>query len=148
MVMILMSFNGLLVCVAVSCWDRIVMTAAKGSSKSQAFTCHGPSYWGIGFTDNSNPFYLFSKTNAGLLLLAPSARTVREEYSLVIALVAGILTLMPIIEPGEPGIDSRVTQTQATRIAPLTIDEIPTGTTLFRDPHSSKKMFSLPLGGR
>lgn len=42
------------------------MTAAEDVRNGQA--C-----WDIGFTDSSNPFYLFSKMNVGLLLLAPSA---------------------------------------------------------------------------
>jgi len=45
--------------------------------------------WDIGFTDSSNPFYLFSKLNEGLLLWAPFAPTMREEYSLLIALRGG-----------------------------------------------------------
>jgi hypothetical protein len=42
--------------------------------------------WGIGFTDSSNPFYLFSKLNMGLLLWAPFAPTMREEYQILLAL--------------------------------------------------------------
>ncbi|MDH4082101.1 MAG: hypothetical protein OEV99_02045 [Nitrospira sp.] len=50
------------------------MTAvAKGASNSQAFRFQSHVLRDIGFTDNSNPFYLFSKMNVGLLLLAPSA---------------------------------------------------------------------------
>ncbi|MCS6303280.1 MAG: hypothetical protein H8K07_06405 [Nitrospira sp.] len=45
--------------------------------------------WGIGFIDSSNPFYLFSKLNAGLLLWAPFAPTAREEHPLLIALRGG-----------------------------------------------------------
>ncbi|UVT15248.1 MAG: hypothetical protein H8K04_15725 [Nitrospira sp.] len=45
--------------------------------------------WDIGFTDSSNPFYLFSKLKAGLLLWAPFAPTMREEYPLLIALRGG-----------------------------------------------------------
>ena len=65
----------------------------------------------------------------------------------MIALEADIWTLMPITATGEPGIDSGVMKTQASRIAPLTVDEILTDIK-FRDTNSSKKMFSLPLGGR
>ncbi len=49
------------------------MRAAKGSDNSQVFCSQSPDSWDIGFTDSSNPFYLFSKVNVGLLLLAPSA---------------------------------------------------------------------------
>jgi len=45
----------------------------------------------IGFTDSSNPFYLFSKLNMRLLLWAPFAPTVREEYPLLIALRGGLV---------------------------------------------------------
>jgi hypothetical protein len=50
---------------------------------------HGAVQWDIGFTDSSNPFYLFSKLNAGLLLWAPFAPTAREEHPLLIALRGG-----------------------------------------------------------
>ncbi len=102
--------------------------------------------WGIGFTDNSNPFYLFLKMNAGLLLLAPSVPTMREEHPLMIALEADSWTLMPITATAEPGVDSSITKTQSSRIASLTIDDLPTDIK-FRDPNSSKNMFSLPLEG-
>jgi hypothetical protein len=49
------------------------MTAIEGTRNSQVSTRHSDAYWDIGFTDNSNPFYLFLKMNEGLLLLAPSA---------------------------------------------------------------------------
>jgi hypothetical protein len=65
------------------------MAAAKGSSKNHVFRAHSHAYWDIGFTDSSNPFYLFSKPNAGLLLWAPFAPTVREEHPLLIALRGG-----------------------------------------------------------
>ena len=65
----------------------------------------------------------------------------------MIALEADIGTLMPITATGEPGLNSSVTKAKPSRIAPLTVDEIPTDIK-FRDPHSSKSMFSLPLGGR
>ena len=70
------------------------MMADKGSSKSHVFPCQSPVRWDIGFTDNSNPFYLFSKLNAGLLLLAPFAPTMREEHPLLIALEADRRILM------------------------------------------------------
>lgn len=53
---------------------------------------------------------------------------------------------MPITEKAEPGIDSSGRKMQVCRIDPLTIDEIPAKLT-FRDPHSSKSMFSLPWEG-
>lgn len=65
----------------------------------------------------------------------------------MIARGADIWNLMPITATAEPGIDSGVTKAQAARIAPLTIGEIRTDIG-FRDPNSSKRMFSLPLGGR
>ncbi len=65
------------------------MAAAKGSSNSQVFRRHSHAYWGIGFTDSSNLFYLFSKLNVGLLLCAPFAPTMREEHPLLIALSGG-----------------------------------------------------------
>jgi hypothetical protein len=64
----------------------------------------------------------------------------------MIALEADMWTLMPITATGEPGLDSRVMKAQPSRIAPLTIDEIPTDIK-FRDQNSSKKMFSLPWEG-
>jgi hypothetical protein len=48
-----------------------------------------PAILHIGFIDSSNPFYLFSKMNAGLLLLAPFAECIRKEYPLLIALRGG-----------------------------------------------------------
>ena len=54
---------------------------------------------------------------------------------------------MSITVTAESGIDSGIMKRLSSRIAPLTIDEIPTDIT-FRDPHSSKSMLSLPLGGR
>ena len=47
--------------------------------------------WSIGLTDSSNPFYLFSKLNAGLLLWAPFAQTMREEYFVLIARSGGFV---------------------------------------------------------
>jgi hypothetical protein len=49
------------------------MTTAEGVRNSQVFRRHSHACWDIGFTDSSNPFYLFLKMNVGLLLLAPSA---------------------------------------------------------------------------
>ena len=98
---------------------------------------------GIGFTDSSNPFYLFSKLNAGLLLCAPSAPTMREEYPLLIALEVDRWTLMPRTAPAEPGVDSSLTKTHSSRLAALTIDGRQTASRL-RDPNSSKNMVSLP----
>jgi len=66
-----------------------VLTVSAGWRQSRFIQCHGPVQWDIGFTDNSNPFYLFSKLNAGLLLWAPFAPTMREEYPLLIALRGG-----------------------------------------------------------
>ncbi len=64
----------------------------------------------------------------------------------MIALEADIWTLMPITATGEPGTDSGITKRLSSRITPLTIDEIPTDIK-FCDPHSSKRMFSLPWEG-
>jgi hypothetical protein len=124
-----------------------VTTATEDSMNREFPRRHRHVRWDIGFTDSSNPFYLFLIMNVGLLLLAPSARKMREEHPLMIALAADMWNLMPIIATVELGIDSGATKTQAPRIAPLIIGEIPTDIE-FRDPHSSKKMFSLPLGGR
>jgi len=49
------------------------MTAREGWRQSRFVHRQSHVQWGIGFTDNSNPFYLFSKLNAGLLLWAPAA---------------------------------------------------------------------------
>jgi hypothetical protein len=64
----------------------------------------------------------------------------------MIALEADIWNLMPITATAETGVDSGITKTLSSRIATLTIDEIPTDSK-FRDPHSSKRMFSLPWEG-
>ncbi len=64
------------------------MTVREGGRTSRFIQRHRPVRWGIGFTDSSNPFYLFSKLNVGLLLWAPSAPTVRAEHSLLVALEA------------------------------------------------------------
>ncbi|CUS34063.1 hypothetical protein COMA2_150080 [Candidatus Nitrospira nitrificans] len=56
------------------------MTVSEGWGNSRFIHRHCPVRWGIGFTDNSNPFYLFLKMNAGLLLLAPFA--LRREKSI------------------------------------------------------------------
>lgn len=68
-----MPFNELFAVVPEPDQKPIMMAASKGSSNSQVFRFHSRASWDIGFTDSSNPFYLFSKMNAGLLLLAPSA---------------------------------------------------------------------------
>jgi hypothetical protein len=83
------------------------MAAAKGSSKNHVFRAHSHAYWDIGFTDSSNPFYLFSKLNAGLLLWAPFAWTMREEHSLLIALEADGWTLMPRTATAESRAESQ-----------------------------------------
>ncbi|MDF0668687.1 MAG: hypothetical protein P0119_21765 [Nitrospira sp.] len=54
---------------------------------------------------------------------------------------------MPITATAEPGVGSGVTTTEASRIAPLTIDEILTDIK-FRDPNSLKKNIFFTLGGR
>jgi hypothetical protein len=97
------SFNGLFTAIPESYEERIVMMAAKESRNSQAFPGHSHAYLDIGFTDSSNPFYLFSKLNAGLLLLAPSAPTMREEHPLLIALEADRRTLMSINHTSRTG---------------------------------------------
>ena len=56
------------------------MTANDDGKNKRFIHRHGHVQWGIGFTDNSNPFYLFLKMNAGLLLLAPFA--LRREKSI------------------------------------------------------------------
>ncbi len=65
----------------------------------------------------------------------------------MIALEAERWTLMPITATAEPGVGSGVTKTEASRIAPLTIDEILTDIK-FRDPNSLKKNIFFTLGGR
>jgi len=72
------------------------MSADKGSSMSHVFRRHRHACLDIGFTDSSNPFYLFSKLNAGLLLWAPSAPTMRKEHPLLIAPEADRRTVMSI----------------------------------------------------
>lgn len=49
------------------------MAAAEDSMKSEFSRRYSHVRRDIGFTDSSNPFYLFLKMNEGLLLLAPSA---------------------------------------------------------------------------
>jgi len=122
------------------------MAVSKGWENSRFIHRHSHVRWGIGFIDNSNPFYLFLKMNVGLLLLATFAPTTREEHPLMIALEVDSWTLMPISATAEPEVDSGVTKTQPSRIATLTIDYIQTDIK-FRDPYSSKNMFSLPLEG-
>ena len=64
----------------------------------------------------------------------------------MIALEADRWTFMPITATAEPGVDSSITKTQSSRIAALTIDDSLTDIR-FRDPNSSKRMFSLPWEG-
>ncbi|OQW30796.1 MAG: hypothetical protein A4E19_08570 [Nitrospira sp. SG-bin1] len=97
-------------------------TAGEGVNKSPVFRRHGHACWDIGFTDSFNPFYLFSKLNAGLLLWAPAAPTMRQEHPLLIALEAERWMFMSRTTPAEPGIKSSLTQTSSSRIASLTID--------------------------
>lgn len=82
---------------------------------------------GIGFTDSFNPFYLFSKMNVGLLLLAPSTTTMREEQPFMIALVADNRILRPIAVLAGFGSDSSVTKVKLSRVALQTTGEIPAG---------------------
>jgi hypothetical protein len=89
-----MSFNGLFAGVPESDEEQLVIVADKGSSKSHVFRRHRHACLDIGFTDSSNPFYLFSKLNRGLLLLAPFAPTMREAHPLLIALEADRRILM------------------------------------------------------
>ncbi len=138
-----MSFNELFAGVPESDEERLVPTATKGSSKSHGFRRHSHAWWDIGFTDSSNPFYLFSKLNAGLLLWAPFAPMVPEEHHFLIALEADRWTFMSRTAPAEPRIESSLMQTPSSRIAALTIDERLTNLRL-HDPNSSKHMVSLP----
>jgi hypothetical protein len=138
-----MAFNQLFAGVPESDDKRLVMAATKGSSKSHVFRRHSHACWDIGFTDNSNPFYLFSKLNRGLLLLAPFAPTMRDEHPLLIALEADRWIFMPRTAPVEPGIESSLTQTPSSRIAALTIGDRLTNLRL-RAKNSSKNMVALP----
>ena len=124
--------------------ERIVMMAAKGSRNGHTFPGHSHACLAIGFTDSSNPFYLFSKLNAGLLLLAPSAPTMREEHPLLIALEADRWTLMSINHTSQPGIESSRTQTPSSRIAALTNHRERLTNRRWRDPNSSTHMVALP----
>ncbi|MDH5741366.1 MAG: hypothetical protein OEY77_13685 [Nitrospira sp.] len=65
----------------------------------------------------------------------------------MIALEADIWNLMPITETAETGVDSSVTKAQSSRIAPLTIDEIPTDIKLSRPKFVDENVF-FTLGGR
>jgi len=56
------------------------MTAHEGRARVDSSLAVAMPDGGIGFTDNSNPFYLFLKMNVGLLLLAPSI--LRREKSI------------------------------------------------------------------
>ncbi|MGC4096062.1 MAG: hypothetical protein QM706_03010 [Nitrospira sp.] len=97
--------------------------------------------WDIGFTDSSNPFYLFSKLNAGLLLWAPFAPTMREEYPLLIALRGGWVDAHAKNHNRRTG--GRVIR-RGSRLAALTIDDRLMDFKL-RDPNSSKNMVALSL---
>ena len=99
------------------------MMAAKGSRNSQAFPGHSHAYLDIGFTDSSNPFYLFSKLNVGLLLWAPFASTMREEHPLLIALEADRRIFMPRIATAKPRDVSSLRQIPSFWIATLTVDD-------------------------
>jgi hypothetical protein len=91
-VTVVMSFNelvaGVLPCHRESTTDADGECRLETESIPPAPQCSPHVRWSIGFTDNSNPFYLFSKLNAGLLLWAPFAPTMREECPLLIALEA------------------------------------------------------------
>jgi hypothetical protein len=119
-----------------------VLTVSAGWRQSRFLQRHRPVRRDIGFTDNSNPFYLFSKLNAGLLLWAPFAPTMRAEHPLLIALEAERWTFMPISATAKPGIVSSLTQNHSSQIAALPIDERLTNLRL-RGPNSSKNIVSL-----
>jgi hypothetical protein len=70
----------------------------------------------------------------------------REEHPLMIALEADSWTSMPITATAEQWGDLSITNTQSSRAASVTIDDLPTDIK-FLDPNSSKNMFSLPLEG-
>ena len=91
------------------------MAAGKGSSKNHVFRRHSHACWDIGFTDSSNPFYLFSKLNAGLLLWAPFAPTMREEYPLLIALRGGSADAYAKNRNRQPGVESSFTKPHSSR---------------------------------
>jgi hypothetical protein len=114
-VTMVMSFNQLFAGVPESDEKRLVMAVAKGSSKSHVFRRHSHAGWNIGFTNSSNPFYLFLKLNRGLLLLAPSAPTMRQEHPLLIALEADRRTFMSRTAPAQPGVESSRTQMHSSR---------------------------------
>ena len=99
-----MSFNELFVGV----WqchleERRVMTVSAGWRQSRFLQHHSHACWDIGFTDNSNPFYLFSKLNTGLLLWAPFAPMMRAEQPLLITLEAERRILMSIHHTSRTG---------------------------------------------
>ena len=66
-----------------------MIAAANGLGCRHVFRRHRHACLDIGFTDSSNPFYLFLKLNTGLLLWAPFAPTMRDEHPLLIVLEAG-----------------------------------------------------------
>ena len=77
--------------------------------------------WDIGFTDTSNPFYLFLKLNAGLLLWAPFAPTMRQEHPLLIALEADRRILMSINYTSRTG--DRVESYADAMVSPRSTDQ-------------------------
>jgi hypothetical protein len=70
----------------------------------------------------------------------------REEQPLNIALEVEMRMCMPVTAIPEPGGDSNGTVTKASRMGPLTNDEIPVARTC-RDPYSPKSLCSLPWEG-
>jgi hypothetical protein len=101
-----------------------VIAVAGGSSKSHVVRRDSQACWDIGFTNSSNPFYLFSKLNAGLLLWAPSAPTMQQKHPLLVALEADRWTLMSITAPAEPVALLTIDETDGSQIArPKFVDE-------------------------
>lgn len=84
--------------------------------------------------------------NVGLLVLAPSTTTMREEHPFMIALEADNRVLMPIVAIAGFGGDSSVTKMQSSHVVSLLTGEMPADIR-FRDQDSSKNMFSLPWEG-
>ena len=64
----------------------------------------------------------------------------------MIALEADSWTFMPITATAEPWGDLSITKTQSSRVASVTIDDLPTDIK-FGDQNSSTSMFSLSLEG-
>ena len=119
------------------------MMAANGLRNSHTFLGHSHACFDIGFTNSSNPFYLFSKLNAGLLLLAPSAPTMREEHPLLIALEAERRTRMSRNYTSRTGdrVESYADAIVSDRRADF--DDRLTNRR-WRDPNSSTHMVALP----